>query len=151
MSQEKKSISAGLIWSVLEKFVVTGTQLLFSIIIARQLSPDDYGIIAMFSVFISISQCLIDAGFTDALIQKQDRSESDYATVFYFNVLVAVILYVVLFVLAPNIARFYNQPILEQVTRISGVVLIIQALYSIQIARIQIYRTFKTQTIISFI
>lgn len=72
-----KKITSGIIWSILERFSIQGIQLVLSLIIARLLLPSDYGIIAMLSVFINISQVFVDSGFSKALIQKQNRTEAD--------------------------------------------------------------------------
>ena len=79
----------GVFWSAIERFSVQGIQFVLSIIIARLLLPSDYGLIAMLSIFLAVAQSFIDSGFSNALIQKQNRTEIDYSTVFYFNILFA--------------------------------------------------------------
>lgn len=76
----------GVFWSAIERFSVQGIQFVLSIIIARLLLPSDYGLIAMLSIFLAVAQSFIDSGFSNALIQKQNRTEIDYSTVFYFNI-----------------------------------------------------------------
>lgn len=87
--------------------------------------PSDYGMIAMVMIFLSIAQTLIDSGFSTALIQKQDRNDEDYSTVFYFNLALGILLYIVLYWVAPFIASFYNLPVLTIVIRIIGLNLIL--------------------------
>lgn len=135
----------GTIWSSLERFSVQGIQFVVMIIMARILTPDDYGLVGMLAIFIAISQSLIDSGFSQALIRKQDRSELDNSTVFYFNIGVGVFLYFVLFFCAPLIARFYNEPLLTPITRVIGLSIIFNSLAVVQRALLTINLDFKTQ------
>lgn len=102
----KEQAAKSVFWSAVERFSVQGVQFLLTLVIARILSPDDYGLVAMLGIFMALSQVLIDSGFANALIQKQDRSETDYSTAFYFNAAGSVLIYLCLFVCAPLIARF---------------------------------------------
>lgn len=139
----------GVAWSAIERFVTLGIQFVLNIIIARILSPSDYGLIGMLAIFLSISQCLIDSGFTNALIQTKERTEKDYGTVFIFNLAISITLYLILFFCAPAISRFYNQEILTQVLRVVGLILIITALSNVQRTIFTIKVDFKTQTFVS--
>lgn len=112
---------------------------------ARILTPEDYGLVGMLAIFIAVSQSLIDSGFSQALIRKQDRSEIDNSTVFYFNVAVGIILYAILFLSAPLIASFYNEPILTPITRAIGLSLVFNSLTVVQRALLTIKLDFKTQ------
>ena len=94
-------------WSAIERFSLQGVQFIIQIILARLLLPSDYGMIGMLAIFLQVAQVFIDSGFTNALIQKKDRTEEDFATVFYFNILVAVLFYGILFFSASLIADFY--------------------------------------------
>ena len=109
----------GVIWSALERFSLQGVQFLINIVMARLLLPSDYGLIAMLAIFLQISQAFVDSGFTNALIQRKDRNEVDFSTVFYFNIVIAVVFYLILFVAAPWIADFYHMPALVAVTRVT--------------------------------
>ena len=100
----------GVMWSAVERFSVQGIQFALSIVIARLVLPSEYGLIAMLGIFLAIAQAFVDSGFSNALIQKKDRTEVDYSTVFYFNILIALVVYGVLFVSAPAIASFYREP-----------------------------------------
>lgn len=149
-SLKKKTIK-GVIWSSLERFSTAGVNFIIGLIIARLLSPKEYGIIAMLAIFMSISQSIIDSGFSNALVRKLDRSESDYSTSFYFNVILGFIMYGVLFFSAPFIAQFYNTPELESVTKIIGITLVLGSCTIVQQAILTIKVDFKTQMKISLI
>lgn len=112
---------------------------------ARILTPADYGLVGMLAIFLAISQSIIDSGFSQALIRKQDRSEIDNSTVFYFNIGVGIVLYAILFFAAPLIADFYKQPILIPLTRLIGLSLILNSLAVVQRALLTIKLDFKTQ------
>jgi len=125
MSDIKKKTINGIVWSALEQFSVQGIQFILGIILARILLPSDYGIIGMLAIFIAISQSLTNAGFSSALIQKMDPTNDDYSTVFYFNFAISIVIYIILFLCAPIIAKFYNTPILLDLTKIVGLNIII--------------------------
>ncbi len=139
-------VSRGFAWSALERFSVQGISFLLSIIIARIVSPSAYGLIVMVQVFLSFSQLFIDGGFANALIQKKDRDETDYCTVFFFNLGVALSLYLLLFFLAPVIADFYDESQLTSITRVISLNLILSSLAIVQKTRLTINLDFKTQT-----
>lgn len=144
----KKTVS-GVFWSAIERFSLQGVQFIINIIMARLLLPSDYGIIGMLAVFLLISQTFIDGGFTNALIQRKDRTEIDYSTVFYFNIFVAFLFYILIFVSAPLIADFYNMPDLRDVARIISLSLIISSLSAVHKTKLTIDIDFKTQSKIS--
>ena len=139
----------GFIWSFSERFSVQGIYCIISILIARIITPADYGLIAMLNIFLAIAQSLVDSGFSNALIQKQDRTNTDFCTVFYFNILVAVLLYGILFYIAPYIAIFYNEPRLEYITKWSSITIIISSFSIVQRTKITIDLAFRTQAKIS--
>lgn len=112
---------------------------------ARILTPEDYGLVGMLTIFIAISQSLVDSGFSQALIRKQDRSETDNSTVFYFNVGVGTALYLLLFFSAPQIARFYHEPILVPLTRLISFSVLINSFVVVQRALLTARIDFKTQ------
>ena len=146
MSNLKKQTINGLIWSSIERFSVQGVQFVLGIILARILFPSDYGLIGMVAIFMSISQSLIDSGFSQALIQKKNTTEKDYNTVFYFNILTAILVYGILFFLAKPIAVFYEEPILENLTKIIGLNIIFSSFSIVQIAKLSKSLNFKLQT-----
>ena len=135
-----------MMWSTAERFSTQGISFVISIIIARIVAPDQYGLIAMVQVFVSLAQVFIDGGFGNALIQKQDRTETDYVTVFIFNLVFSSVLYLLMFFLAPAIARFYEQPELVKITRVISLNLIISSLSVVQKTRLNIDLDFKTLT-----
>lgn len=141
----KQKTVKGVLWSTLERFSVQGIQFLVMIIMARMLTPNDYGLVGMLAVFIAVSQSLVDSGFSQALIRKQDRTETDNATVFYFNIVVGLILYGLLFAAAPLIADFYHEPQLTDITRVIGLSIIFNSLVVVQRALLTIKIDFKTQ------
>lgn len=139
-------VARGFIWSGVERFSVQGIGFLLSIIIARIVSPSAYGLIVMIQVFLSFSQIFIDGGFVNALIQKKDRTNIDYYTVFLFNMVMAIVLYGLFFIAAPLIANFYEEPQLTPLTRVIALNLIISSLSIVQRAKLTIELDFKTQT-----
>lgn len=149
-SLKKKTVN-GVMWSAIDRFSTQGIQFIFSILIARLLMPSDYGVIAMLGIFLSVSQAFIDSGFGTALIQKINRTETDFSTVFYFNIAVAIFFYILLWFAAPFIASFYNIPILENVTRVVSLMFVFSSLSGIQSAKLSIAINFKTRAKISVI
>jgi len=123
----KKAMINGMMWTSVDKFGVQFIQFIFSIIIARILSPEDYGTIGLLTIFITISQVFIESGFGKALIQNNKPRQLDYSTVFYFNLLIGVSCYILIFLASPYIANFFNLPILKELARIISLVLIINA------------------------
>ena len=144
-SELKKKTAKGVFWSAVERFSTQGIQFIFSILLARLLTPNDYGMIAMLAIFIAVSQTFIDSGFGNALIRKPDRTETDKATVFFFNIFMAIVCYGIIFFAAPYIAQFYRMPELSSVLRIFALNLIIQAFGSIQQLNLTIELNFKLQ------
>lgn len=141
----KKKTLKGTFWSSIERFSVQGVQFLVMIFMARILTPDDYGLVGMLTIFIAVSQSLVDSGFSNALIRKQDRTDRDKSTVFYFNFVIGVILYAILFFTAPLIAKFYHQPLLTPLTRLIGVSIPLNSLAIVQRTNLTIDVNFKTQ------
>ena len=118
---------------------------------ARLVSPEAYGLIGMLSVFLAISTLFIEGGFSKALIQRKNCSQTDYSTVFYFNLIVSVIIYLALYFSAPFIADFYNTPDLVLLTRVMGLQFIIVAFIVVQKAKLLIDINFKTQAKINIL
>lgn len=141
----------GLAWSMIERFATQGVQFLFGIILARLLSPNDYGIIAMPLVFLAIAQCFIDSGFSSALIRKVDLTESDLSTAFFFNIAIGVICYIVLYFTSPFIADFYNTPILSDLLKVTALATLFNPLCAVQQAILTRKIDFKTQAVVSLI
>lgn len=127
----------------MERGGTQGIQFFVSIILARLLSPEEYGIIAIIMVFILLANVFVESGFNTALIQKKDVDEVDFSSVLYLSLGVATILYVVIFFTAPFIASFYDQPILIQVLRVLSITIFIGAFNSIQNAYVARNMLFK--------
>ena len=104
----KKRLVESVLWSSIEKILVKGSAFIIGIILARLLSPSDYGLIGMLSIFISLSTIFIESGFAKALIQKQNRTEIDFSTTFLFNLGSAIIIYWLFYLIAPWIALFLS-------------------------------------------
>ncbi len=134
-------------WTGFERLATQAIQLIVGIIIARILSPEDYGIIGMLTIFIAVAQTFLDSGFANALIQKKNRTEIDYSTVFYFNIAISLLLYGLFFVSSPYIADFYNMPILKDVMRVFSLSLIVNGLSIVQTARLSIELNFRLQSL----
>lgn len=141
----KNKTVKGTIWSAVERFSVQGVSFVVMVIMARILTPSDYGLVGMLTIFIAISQSLIDSGFSQSLIRKQNRNQVDCSTVFYFNIVVGAILYVMLYLCAPLIARFYEEPILLPITRLISLSVVINSFVVVQRALLTERLDFKTQ------
>lgn len=146
-SLREKTIS-GLFWSFIQKAGVSAISFLTTILLARILSPKDFGLIGMLTIFIQLSQSLIEAGFNSALIQKKDPDAEDYSSVFYINLVTSIFLYIVLFFCAPFISNFYQQPILTPLTRVLSLVFVINSFAYVQEARLNKELQFKVLMII---
>lgn len=119
-------------WNGIQKYSQIGISFVSSIILARLLTPYDYGCIGMLEIFITVSTIMIDGGFGSALLQKKRPTQDDYSTIFHWNMAMSTIMYVALFFAAPYIAAFYSIPLLSSVLRVQGIVLFINALKMIQ-------------------
>lgn len=126
MSLGQQTVS-GVAWTTVQRFATLFLAFVANLVLARLLSPDDFGCIALLMVFISLSQIFVDGGFGAALIQKKDPTREDYSTIFYWNLLLAVALYFLLFFLAPVIARYYEIPILKEILRVQGLIIILDS------------------------
>lgn len=148
-SLKNKTIK-GAAWAGFERVANRAVGFVVSIVLARLLVPSDYGVVGLLSVFLSISQLFIDAGFSSALIQKKDRTDEDFSTVFWCNLMISFVCYICLFIAAPRIADFYCMPMLKDMMRVIGLVLVINAAYTIQVTRLTSMLDFKTQAKVSF-
>mgnify|MGYP003641861630 CR=1 FL=1 len=133
-----------MLWSSLEKFSVQGVSFIIGIILARLLTPKEYGTVGLLLVFISFSQVFIDSGFGAALIQKQDRSQSDINTVFTFNFLVAILCFIVIWMIAPFISAYYEIEKLSKFIRFLSITLFFQAIGLIPQTLLTIDMNFKS-------
>ena len=151
MSSLKHKTVHGVSWSLIDNLASSGISFLVGIVLARILSPAEFGLLGMIAVFIAVSNSIVDSGFSSALIRKTDANDSDYNTVFYFNLLLGILLYFLLFLCAPLISSFFHEPSLIPVARVMGVILIINAFSIIQRTILVKKVDFKTQTKISLI
>lgn len=144
-------VYSGVKWNAIGKFGHYGTQFIVSIILARLLLPEEFGLIGMLAIFTAIAQVFIVSGMTAALIQKKDATSVDYSTVFFYNIVVALIFYLLLFFSADYIANFYNQPELSRLTKYISIVFLINSFGSVQATLLSKNLQFKKANIISII
>lgn len=145
----RKKTLYGMSWSLVENFSLQGIQFVIGVLLARVLSPSDYGMVGMLAIFTAISQTLINSGFSTAIVRKTDRTQTDLSTAFWFNIGVGIVLYFILFFSGPLIARFYNVPLLADLIKVTAITLIFNSLCIVQQALFTIKMDFKTQAKIS--
>ena len=143
MEKTVENVSSNLLWRFLERFGAQGVTLIVSIVLARVLDTEVYGTVALVTVITTILQVFVDCGLGTALIQKKNADSIDFSTVFYFNFIVCLLLYLTLFLVAPKIAWFYNRPTLTPVIRVLGLLLIISGFKNIQNAYVSRHLLFK--------
>lgn len=134
----------GVVWNSIEKALMKGASFVIGIILARLLSPSDFGLVGMLSIFIAISNVFIEGGFAKALIQRQNCQDIDFSTAFVANVVMSLIIYAILFVSAPWIASFYSEPILVPLTRVLSINFILGAFNIVQRAKLMAAVDFKS-------
>lgn len=141
----------GVAWTTFERVGTQVVGFVVTIVLARLLSPSDYGVVGILTVFLSVSQMFIDCGFGSALIRQKNKLEADFSTVFWYNLVISLACYIVLFAISPFIAAFYGMPILKNVLRVIGLNLVLQALYTIQATRLTAYVKFRLQAKIAVV
>lgn len=141
----------GTLWSFADSFLGQGVTFIVGLILARLLTPNEYGLIGIVAIFIAVFNSLVDSGFSNALIRKKDASEVDYNTVFITNLVISFFVFVVFYVIAPFIGAFFNQPLLVPLSRVMSIIVIINAFAIIQRTLFVKRIDFKTQTKVSFI
>lgn len=151
MDNLKSETISGVKWTAIEKFSTQIVNFLLGLLLARLLSPSDFGTIGMLGIFMAISGTFIDSGFSSALIRKPEISDKDYSTAFYFNIVVGLLCYAIMFVCSPLIARFFDMPILNGIVKVYSVTLFINSLTSVQYAKLNRELNFKLQARISFV
>ena len=127
-----KQLANNVLWKYLEQFSVLGIQILCTFIMAHFLSPSDYGIINILVIFTGIANVIIDSGFGQAIVREKEVTATDYSTVLYFNIVISAILYFVLYLSSGVIADFFNQPILAELSKITFLILPLNALCIVQ-------------------
>ncbi len=149
MTNVRQETISGAKWGVIAKYTNSAITILNTVILARLLSPSDYGLVEMVGIFFAIADIFIDSGFCTALIRKVNSTQEDASTVFFYNVGMSFFFYIILFLSAPYIASFYNQPILKDIVRIVGISLILGAFGAVQKAITKKRREFKKASVIS--
>lgn len=139
----KGNVIKSFFWKLLERFSVQGLSLCITLVLARILSPSDYGTVAIITVFVNLANVIIDGGLNTALIQKKDTDSLDYSTIFFSSILLSIVLYALLYVTSPWIAEFYDIPELVDMIRILGVILVFEAVNSIQRAYVSKMMLFR--------
>ena len=140
-----------MVWSAFQRYSTMLITFISGIVLARLLTPHDYGCIGMLAIFMVLAECFIDGGFGEALIQKKTPTQTDYSTIFYWNILMAILMYSILYFAAPYIASFYEMPLLCNVLRVQGVVLFIYAFNIVQRNQLRKKMNFKALSIVTII
>jgi O-antigen/teichoic acid export membrane protein len=140
----KEKMVGALKWSTVDRLGQQTVQFAIGVVLARLLSPDDFGLIGIVMIFAALSYVLVDSGFGQALIRKKDASDLDYNTVFFFNLTTSLLLYVLLYFVAPYIAVFFNQPALKSIARVIFLAVVFNSLYLVQFTKLGKKMDFKT-------
>lgn len=140
---ERKSVTSNLLWRFLERCGAQGVTFIVSIVLARLLEPNVYGIVALVTVFTTIMQVFVDSGMGNALIQKKDADDLDFSSVFFFNISMCSLLYLIMFFAAPFIAGFYKMPELTPVVRVLSLTLVLSGVKNVQQAYVSRTMQFK--------
>ncbi|BFM44209.1 lipopolysaccharide biosynthesis protein [Flavobacterium sp. CFS9] len=143
-SSLKSTAIKGIFWSAVDKFAIQFGQFIVGILLARILLPEDFGVIGMLAIFIALSQTFVESGLGTGLIQRQDRTDLDFSTVFVFNLVISCFFYALLFFSAPYISTFFNQPQLINLLRVFGLTLILNAFAVVQRTKLTIAIDFKS-------
>ena len=138
---------SGMMWGAVGKVGTLTINFLSNLVLARLLMPEDFDCIGMLAIFLAVSNIFIQGGLGAALIQKKNPTKLDYSTVFYWNLVFAIVFYAILFAIAPAVARFYGLPILQPMLRVQSTVLIIQSFAIVQITQLQKQMDFKALAI----
>ncbi len=133
---------SNMLWRLAERLGAKGVEFVVSIVLARLLVPEVYGTIALVTVFITIMQVFVDSGLGNALVQKKDADQTDFSTVFYFNIAFCIVLYALLFLCSPLIAAFYNDPELTPVIRVLGLTIVVSGVKNVQQAYVSRHMLF---------
>lgn len=141
----------GVGWSFIDSFAGQGITFLVGLVLARLLTPEEYGLIGIITIFIAVFNSIVDSGFSNALIRKTDAKDIDYNTVFITNMVVSIVLFLALFFSAPLIANFFNQPLLKSLSQVMASIVVINAFAIIQRTLLVKRIDFKTQTKVSLI
>lgn len=147
--EKKVSTLNAVLWSLVDRCSSQIFAFVIGIMLARLLSPHDYGIVGLMTIFLSLSNVFIDSGFANALIRKQNRTDDDLSTAFYFNFFVGIAIYALLWFLSPLIAVYFNEPILITLVRIAAINVVLYSLMIVQTALLTANLNIRQQTIIN--
>ncbi len=150
MSKKNQAVN-GFLWNGIDAFAKYGLSFIISVVLARILSPGDYGLVGLTLIFIEVSQTFIDGGFSQSLLRKKDCTQEDYSTVFYFNLVLGVTLYSILYFSSGFIADLFGREEIRSMIKLQGIAIIISSLTLIQQVTLQRRMNFKTLTIISMV
>lgn len=139
----KSKVVSGLFWKLLENGGAQGVQFVIAILLARLLTPAEYGVVGIIMIFITIANVIVQNGFSTALVQKKGADRVDFSSVCYFDLAVAAVMYLLLYAAAPGIADFYGNPVLRPIVRVLGMVLFPGAIISVQTAYVSRNMEFK--------
>ena len=151
MGELKDKAISGVKWNAIGRFSTQGVNFIIGLILARLLSPSDYGVVGMVGIFFAIAQTFIDSGFGSALIRKNDCTDTDYSTAFYFNVLVGLVCCILLSFASPFIASFLNTPILKDLVKVMSLNMFISSFAIVHTARLTHSVDFKSQSIVNLL
>lgn len=151
MGELKDKTITGVKWNAIGRFSTQGVNFLIGLVLARLLSPSDYGVVGMVGIFFAIAQTFIDSGFGSALIRKNDCNEADYSTAFYFNIVVALVCCLLLSLASPFIADFFNTPVLKDIVRVMSLNMLIGSFAIVHGTRLTHSIDFKSQAKINLI
>lgn len=147
MGELEKKAKKGLLWSSIDKFSTLIIQFSVGIVLARILVPEDFGLIGMIAILLAVSQCLVNSGFYTALVQKKDITDDDYSTILFFNIIVALALYVILFLVSEYVSKFYDEPLLIDLIKVVAINIIILSTTVVHRAMLTRKIDFKNQAI----
>lgn len=151
MANLRQKAASGMIWTAIQKYSMMVISFIADIILARLLTPYDYGCIGLLAIFLTVAETLIDGGFGTALIQRKKPTQEDYSTIFFWNLGMSVLLYLILYISGPFIARFYNIPLLSSILKVQGLILFIYAFNIIQLNLLKKKLQFKILSIVAVI
>lgn len=145
-----KAVS-GAIWAAIDRVGSMILQFVVNLVLARLLTPSDFGAIGMLTIFIAVSMTLVDGGFASALIQRKESDQTDFSTIFYWNVGVSVLFYGIIFLISPWIATFYKMDQLSNILKVLGLMIILNGILSVQIAKLQKDIQFKSLAAVNIV
>lgn len=147
----RKKVMTSLFWAYCENISAQFVSFVVTIVLARLLAPSDYGTIALVTVFINIANVFVSSSFCMSLIQKKDADELDYNTIFWFNFAIAIVLYLALYVGAPQIGRYYNDDFLIVIIRVLSLRIPLSAYNSVQTAYVSNKMVFRKSFFSTFL